>query len=80
MSKYASRSTLPHCLLHWAETSPNAIYMTQPLPGDQLLEVTWGQARDEVLRMANHLKSLGLPAGTSIGLLGRNSAHWILAD
>jgi long-subunit acyl-CoA synthetase (AMP-forming) len=80
MSKYASRSTLPHCLLHWAETSPNAIYMTQPLSGDQLLEVTWGQARDEVLRMANHLKSLGLPAGTSIGLLGRNSAHWILAD
>ena len=30
MSSYASRSTLVHCMLHWAETSPNAVYLTQP--------------------------------------------------
>ncbi len=80
MSRYASRSTLLHCFLLWAETSPKTVYMTQPLPGGKTLEITWGDAADQVKRAAAHLKSLNLPPHTSIGLLGRNSAHWILAD
>lgn len=80
MSQYASRATLPHCLMHWAQTSPNSVYLTQPMPGNTVQAFTWGQVRDEVLRMARHLRSLDLPAGSSIGLLGRNSAHWIMAD
>lgn len=80
MSQYASRSTLVHCFMLWAETSPNMLYLTQPMPGNQTLEVTWGEAAFEVTRIANHLKSLNFPPQTSIALLGRNSAHWILAD
>ncbi len=80
MSRYASRSTLLHCFLLWAETSPKTVYMTQPMPGGKTLEVTWGDAADQVKRAAAYLKSLDLPPHTSIGLLGRNSAHWILAD
>jgi long-subunit acyl-CoA synthetase (AMP-forming) len=64
----------------WAETSPNTVYMTQPLADGSTLEITWGEAANQVARVANHLKSLNFPAGSSIGLLGRNSAHWILAD
>ena len=80
MSRYASRSTLVHCFMLWAETSPNTVYMTQPLDGGKTLEITWGEAANQVTRVANYLKSLNLPAHSSIGLLGRNSAHWILAD
>ncbi|WP_022955965.1 AMP-binding protein [Perlucidibaca piscinae] len=80
MSRYASRSTLLHCFMLWAETSPRQVYMTQPMPGGQTLEITWGEAADQVKRVANHIKSLNLPAQSSIALLGRNSAHWILAD
>ncbi len=80
MSRYASRSTLLHCFMLWAETSPNTVYMTQPLADGKTLEVTWGEAANQVTRVANYLKSLNFPAGSSIGLLGRNSAHWILAD
>jgi len=80
MSRYASRSTLLHCFMLWAETSPNTVYMTQPLADGSTLEITWGEAANQVARVANHLKSLNFPAGSSIGLLGRNSAHWILAD
>ncbi|MEL0028200.1 MAG: AMP-binding protein [Perlucidibaca sp.] len=80
MSRYASRSTLVHCFMLWAETSPGTVYMTQPLADGSTLDITWGEAADQVRRMAAHLDSLGLPAGTAIGLLGRNSAHWILAD
>jgi len=80
MSRYASRSTLLHCFMLWAETSPNTVYMTQPLADGKTLEITWGEAANQVTRVANYLKSLNFPAGSSIGLLGRNSAHWILAD
>lgn len=30
--------------------------------------------------MAAHLRSLQLPPGSNIALLGKNSAHWIIAD
>ncbi|MEO6698525.1 MAG: AMP-binding protein, partial [Paraperlucidibaca sp.] len=80
MSRYASRSTLVHCLLHWAETTPNAVYLTQPNPDGSSFDITWGQAADQARRLATHLKSLNLSEGASVGLLGRNSAHWIIAD
>lgn len=80
MSRYASRSTLVHCFLLWAESSPKMVYMTQPLSDGRTIDITWGEAADQVLRMANHLKTLNLPPQSRIGLLGRNSAHWILAD
>ena len=80
MSRYASRSTLVHCFLMWAETSPDKVYMTQPLADGSTVDITWGEAADQVSRVAAHLRSLGLPPKSSIGLLGRNSAHWILAD
>ena len=80
MSRYASRSTLLHCFMLWAETSPKTLYMTQPQADGSVLEITWGEAAHQVLRAANHIKSLDLPPQSSIALLGRNSAHWILAD
>lgn len=80
MSSSLSHPTLVHAFLHWAKTTPDAIYMTQPLPDGQVLELSWRECADQSLRMAAHLASLGLPPGSSIGLLGRNSAHWILAD
>ena len=30
--------------------------------------------------MAAYLKSLDLPAGSSIGLISKNCAHWVMAD
>ncbi|MGB4344748.1 MAG: AMP-binding protein [Moraxellaceae bacterium] len=79
MSSSASHPTLVHAFLHWAQTTPDKVYMTQPNNG-QVEEFTWAQCADQVRRVATYLDSLGLPKGSSIGLLGRNSAHWILAD
>lgn len=79
MSSSANHPTLVHALLHWAETTPDKVYLTQPDKG-QVETLTWAQCADQVRRMATYLSSLDLPKGSSIGLLGRNSAHWILAD
>lgn len=79
MSSSFSHPTLVHAFLHWAETTPDKIYLTQPR-GGEVSTLTWGQCADQVRRVATYLDSLDLPKGSSIALLGRNSAHWILAD
>ncbi|MEP5322478.1 AMP-binding protein, partial [Marinobacter alexandrii] len=74
------KQTSLHCLYFWAETTPDAIYLTQPYPDGRVEELTWKEAADQVARMATYLNGLNLPAHSNIALLGKNSAHWILAD
>ena len=79
MANDASK-TLVDCLLHWEKTQPGAVYFTQPYPDGRVVDYTWAEVADQVRRMATHLKSLNLPPRSNIALLGRNSAHWIMAD
>ncbi|MCK2151128.1 AMP-binding protein [Marinobacter alexandrii] len=74
------KQTSLHCLYFWAETTPDAIYLTQPYPDGRVEELTWKEAADQVARMATYLNGLNLPAHSNVALLGKNSAHWILAD
>jgi long-chain acyl-CoA synthetase len=75
----AKRSVLSSAY-EWERTTPERPYLTQPMGGGVVKEWTWRQALDEARRMAAYLRSLELPAGSHIALLGKNSAHWILAD
>ena len=68
------------CLYHWEKTRPDAIHLTQPIGGGKVIDYSWAQIMDEVRRMAAHLQSLGLPPRSQIALLGKNSAHWMMAD
>lgn len=67
-------------LQHWARTAPDRVYMFQPLADGTVVEYTWSQVADQARRMASYLKSLRLPPRSHIALLGKNSAHWIIAD
>lgn len=67
------------CLYRWEREQPDAVYLTQPF-GDRVVDYTWQEVGDQVRRMAAYLSSLGLPAGTSVGILSSNCAHWIMAD
>jgi len=73
-------STLLECLLHWERQTPDAIYLTQPLPGGAVVDYSWREVGRQVRAMAAHLQSLQLPPQSRIALLGKNSAHWIMAD
>ena len=59
---------------------PDRVYMTQPDGNGGVVEYTWAQVADEARRGAAYLKSLNLPPLSNIGLLGKNSAHWVMAD
>ncbi|HXG29502.1 MAG TPA: AMP-binding protein [Nevskiales bacterium] len=80
MSMALADKTPLGCLYHWEKTTPDAIHFTQPVGGGQVVDYTWAQIMDQVRRMAAHLKSLDFPPRSQIALLGKNSAHWIMAD
>lgn len=67
-------------LCHWADTAPDRTYLTQPLGVGQVQDISWAQAADQVRRMAAWLQAQGWPAGSRVAILGKNSAHWVLAD
>ncbi len=65
---------------HWEKSTPNVLYMTQPVGGGAATEYTWARTLDEARRMAAHLQSLGFPPGSKIAILSKNCAHFILSD
>lgn len=80
MIKVDDRPTTLHSLFYWAQRSPDMVYTHQPYPDGSVVETTWKQVADQVLRMAAHLKSLELTEKSCIAILGKNTDHWIMAD
>ncbi|RJF96322.1 AMP-binding acetyl-CoA synthetase [Noviherbaspirillum saxi] len=72
--------TLVHCFLHWERTQPDAIYLTEPMPDGRVVDYTWKEVGDQARRMAAYLQSLDLPPQSAISIVGKNSAHWMIAD
>ena len=64
----------------WEKERSDKVFLTQPLGHGALQDITWAQAGQEVRRMATWLIAQGYPAHSNIAILGKNSAHWILAD
>ncbi len=59
---------------------PDRIYLTQPIGGGKVVDLTWSQVVDEASRMAAHLRSMGIPPGARIAILSKNCAHFIVAE
>jgi long-chain acyl-CoA synthetase len=67
-------------LYHWERTAPDRVVLTQPIGGGIVKDFTWREILDQTRRMAAHLQGLGLEPGARIGILAKNSAHWLIAD
>jgi long-subunit acyl-CoA synthetase (AMP-forming) len=74
------KATLLHRFLYWEDTKPDTVYFTEPRPDGTVVEFTWKEVGDQARRMAAYLQSLQLPPQSNISILGKNSAHWIIAD
>jgi long-subunit acyl-CoA synthetase (AMP-forming) len=66
-------------LLQRARATPGAPWLHQSING-YWGAYTYQDCADQVMRMANALQGLGYPKGSVIGIGGRNTAHWFLAD
>jgi long-chain acyl-CoA synthetase len=59
---------------------PDRIYLTQPIGGGKVVDLTWSQVVDEASRTAAHLRSMGIPPGARVAILSKNCAHFIVAE
>ncbi|KHK56508.1 AMP-binding acetyl-CoA synthetase [Burkholderia sp. A9] len=73
-------ATVLERFIAWETARRHHTYLTQPGPDGSVVDYSWGEVGDQARRAAAYLVSLGLPRGSRIALLGRNSAHWIVAD
>ncbi|MFM0049372.1 AMP-binding protein [Caballeronia grimmiae] len=73
-------NTLVHRFLHWEQVQPDAIYLTEPTADGQVIGYTWRQVGDEARRIAAWLQSRDLPPRSAVSIVGKNTAHWIIAD
>ncbi len=67
-------------LYRWEKSRRDQVFLTQPVAGGSVREWTWGQAADEVRRVAAYLKAQEWEPGTRVAILSRNCAWWMLAD
>jgi len=66
-------------LLLRAQETPKAPWLHQSV-NDVWYEWTYEEVANQVMRMAAAIQALGLPQGSAIGIGGRNTAHWFMAD
>ena len=71
--------TASDALTHWANTTPDRQFLTQPLDGE-IRKWTFRQAHDDAARFASALLQLGLSPGDRVAILSKNCAEWIIAD
>jgi len=67
-------------IFHWERTRTHYPYLTQPMGAGVVRDYTWGHAVGEARLIAAYLKAQGWPQGSTVAILGKNSAHWIMAD
>jgi long-chain acyl-CoA synthetase len=72
--------TILHAVYAHESAQPDRVWLTQPLGGGAMLDLSWSQALDQARRMATHLKEHGLKPGEPVAMLAKNSAHFILAE
>lgn len=66
-------------LYKWEVERPNAIYMRQPING-VYKEFTWKETLNQARCVAAALLAKQYPSGSSIAILSKNCAEWIIAD
>lgn len=74
-----SQFTPVHWLNHWAENTPNKIFLQQPV--DRAYQThTWSQIKQKVEHVASSLFQLGLKRGDKVAIFAKNCAEWIITD
>lgn len=66
--------------LHWAEYAPSSVFLKQPY-GNHYTDFTYQESVNQVKKIASFFReALEVSKPKHIGILSKNSAHWILTD
>ena len=72
--------TLLQCVYQHETNFANRTWLTQPMGGGVIREISWKEALDETRRIAAYLRDRGYPPGSRIAILSKNCAWWFMAD
>lgn len=75
----ATLKTPQQMLRHWEQTTPDFVYMRQPIDG-QWREFTWREVGEQARRITTALQGFGLKPGDRVGIFSKNCAEWIISD
>jgi long-chain acyl-CoA synthetase len=74
------KNILPlEAFLFWEKKIPDQIIFRQPVKG-QIKTWTWKEAGIEIRKIASALATYQLLPKSSVGILSKNCAHWVMAD
>ena len=80
LTKKEDGKVIPDYILDNCAKTPNKIFLTQPMGGDEVKEWTFAQFLAESKKMAAHIESLDLPVPSQIAIMSKNCAWWLMAD
>jgi len=66
-------------LSHWSRTTPNRIFLRQPING-KTTTFTWSQVDDQARKLASAFLAMGLQKGDRVAIIAKNCAHWFITD
>lgn len=72
--------TLLDSFLHWETTTPNKVWLNQPLGENQWMSTTWAEAGVKARKLASALQSLGLSKNAKIAIVSKNCDAWMISD
>ena len=75
----SSKLILDYIYEHEAKRA-NEIYLTQPMGGGKVVDFTWGEMMNQSRKMATYLKAQGFEPGARIGILSKNTAHFMMSE
>lgn len=64
---------------HYEKTQADKVFLKQPVDGTWH-NLTWKQVGQEARKLAQKIRDMNFPAGSCIGLLSKNCAHWMISD
>jgi long-chain acyl-CoA synthetase len=76
----ASSKLMLDYIYEYESKRANEIYLTQPIGGGKVVDFTWGQMMDQSRKMASYLKAQGFEPGARIGILSKNTAHFLMSE
>jgi len=69
------KAFLAHC-----EKTPNKVFLTQPMGGEEVKNWTFKEVLEEAQKMAGYLAAKGFEKGSKIAICSKNCAWWVIAD
>jgi long-chain acyl-CoA synthetase len=79
MKTPTSYPTLLEMFYRFEKEKASQVFLSEPIAGKPMAH-TWEEAGFSIRKMAGALLSFELPVGSRIAIIGKNSAHWIMAD